>query len=158
MQCKWCVIRVVVNDVKYYCFRGENLKGLDNNHTQNSFLHFLTDNISIFLEAHPIGSGFCIWLSKALHISYLISWDLHCEIWFERKLSMVIIVIHFILQWQTKTKQVSQNIYPQSTNLYFSYFSYQISQTDAQPFFLNWLQSSLDILGTDESKNRTFPN
>ena len=40
MQCKWCVIRVVVNDMKYYCFRGENLKGLDNNHTQNSFFAF----------------------------------------------------------------------------------------------------------------------
>ena len=122
------------------------------------FFAFSYQHFNIFLEAHLISSGFCIWLSKALHISYLISWDLHCEIWFERKLSMVIIVIHFILQWQTKTKQVSQNIYPQSTNLYFYYFSYQISQTDAQPFFLNWLQSSLDILGTDESKNRTFPN
>ena len=103
MQCKWCVIRVVVNDMKYYCFRSGNLKGLENNHIQNSFLHFLT-NIWISLEAHLISSAFCIWLSKALHISYLISWDLHCEIWFERKLSMVIIVIHFILQWQTKTK------------------------------------------------------
>ena len=154
MQCKWCVIRVVVNDVKYYCFRGENLKGLDNNHTQNPFFAFSYHHLNIFGSS----PGFCIWLSKALHISYLISWDLHCEIWFERKLSMVIIVIHFILQWQTKTKQVSQNIYPQSTNLYFSYFSYQISQTDARPFFWNWLQSSLDILGTDESKNRTFPN
>ena len=103
MQCKWCVIRVVVNDVKYYCFRCENLKGLDNNHIQNSFfLHFLT-NISIFLKAHLISSGFCIWLSKALHISYLISWNLHCEIWFERKLSMVIIVIFFILQCTSPT-------------------------------------------------------
>ena len=93
MQCKWCVIRVVVNDMKYYCFQSENLKGLDNNHTQLLFCIFFWDfNI---LEAHLISSGCCIWLSKALHISYLISWNLRCEIWFERKLSMVITVIHF---------------------------------------------------------------
>ena len=48
MQCKWCVIRVVVNDVKYYCFRSENLKGLDNNHTQNSFFAFSYQHFNIF--------------------------------------------------------------------------------------------------------------
>ena len=48
MQCKWCVIRVVVNDVKYYCFLGENLKGLDNNHTQNSFFAFSYQHFNIF--------------------------------------------------------------------------------------------------------------
>ena len=48
MQCKWCVIRVVVNDMKYYCFRSENLKGLDNNHIQNSFFAFSYQHLNIF--------------------------------------------------------------------------------------------------------------
>ena len=157
MQCKWCVIRVVVNDVKYYCFRGENLKGLDNNHTQNSFFAFSYQHFNIFGTSpdrfwilHLVVKSFTHQLFDFMGLTL---WNM---VW--KKIINGYYSNTFYFAMTNKTKQVSQNIYPQSTNLYFSYFSYQISQTDAQPFFLNWLQSSLDILGTDESKNRTFPN
>lgn len=52
MQCKWCVIRVVVNDMKYYCFRSQNLKGLDNNHTHFLFCIFFWD-FNIFGSPSP---------------------------------------------------------------------------------------------------------
>ena len=95
MQCKLCVIRVVENDMKYYIvFWWNTQESLDNNHNP-TYLHFLhfSSEIYIYFGTQFISSGCWICLSKALHISYLISWDLHCVIWAERKFSMFIIII-----------------------------------------------------------------
>ena len=100
------------------------------------FLHFLSLDFNFAGSPTLISSGCCIWLSKALHISYLISWDLHCEIWFERKLLMDIKVINSILQMSNKHKAFVSTVVPIS-ELSQSTFIYLISKTGAQPFLFN---------------------
>ena len=153
MQCKWCVIRVVVNDMKYYCFRSENLKGLDNNHTQLLFCIFFWDfNIfgsppDKFRMLHLVVKSFTHQLFDFMELTL---WNM---VW--KKIINGYYSNTFFYKWQTETKHLSENIHWKKHQLSFIY---QISQTDAQTILLNWLQQSLDILGTDESKNRTFPN
>ena len=134
MQCKWCVIRVVVNDMKYYCFRSENLKGLDNN--QLLFCIFFWDfNIfgspspDKFWMLHLVVKSFTHQLFDFMELTL---WNM---VW--KKIINGYYSNTFFLQMSNRNKAF---VWEHLSKKHQLSFIYQISQTDAQTILLNWLQ------------------